>query len=31
MQAMCEGAVEFLRKPFDGEVLVETVRAALED
>jgi FixJ family two-component response regulator len=30
MQAMCEGAVEFLTKPFDEEVLLETVRAALE-
>jgi len=31
MQAMCEGAVEFLTKPFDEEVLLETVRAALEN
>jgi FixJ family two-component response regulator len=30
VQAMCEGAVEFLTKPFDEEVLLETVRAALE-
>jgi len=30
MKAMCEGAVEFLMKPFDEEVLLETVRAALE-
>jgi FixJ family two-component response regulator len=30
MQAMCEGAVEFLTKPFDEEVLLGTVRAALE-
>jgi FixJ family two-component response regulator len=30
MQAMREGAVEFLTKPFDEEVLLETVRAALE-
>jgi FixJ family two-component response regulator len=29
MQAMCEGAVEFLTKPFDDEVLLESVRAAL--
>ncbi len=28
MQAMCEGAVEFLTKPFDEEVLLDTVRAA---
>ena len=30
IKAMCEGAVEFLTKPFDEEVLLETVRAALE-
>ena len=30
MQAMCEGAVEFLTKPFDDRVLLETVRAALD-
>lgn len=30
MQAMREGAVEFLTKPFDDEVLLETIRAALE-
>jgi len=30
MQALRSGAVEFLAKPFDGEVLLETVRAALE-
>jgi FixJ family two-component response regulator len=30
MQALRSGAVEFLVKPFDGEVLLETVRAALE-
>ena len=29
MQAMSAGAFEFLRKPFDDEVLIETVRAAL--
>jgi FixJ family two-component response regulator len=29
MQAMCQGAVEFLTKPFDDEVLLDTVRAAL--
>lgn len=29
MQAMCEGAVEFLTKPFDDDVLLETIRAAL--
>jgi FixJ family two-component response regulator len=28
-QALREGAVEFLPKPFDDEVLVESVRAAL--
>ena len=30
MQAMRAGAVEFLAKPFDDEVLLENVRAALE-
>src|SRR3982075_541148 len=30
MQALREGAVEFLAKPFDDEVLLESVRAALE-
>ena len=30
MQARREGAVEFLAKPFDDEVLLESVRAALE-
>ena len=30
MQAMRAGAVEFLAKPFDEEVLLESVRAALE-
>jgi FixJ family two-component response regulator len=29
MQALRSGAVEFLTKPFDDEVLLETVRAAL--
>jgi FixJ family two-component response regulator len=29
IQAMREGAVEFLRKPLDHELLLETVRAAL--
>jgi FixJ family two-component response regulator len=29
-QALREGAVEFLPKPFDDEVLIESVRAALE-
>jgi len=29
MQAMRGGAVEFLTKPFDDEVLLETVRAAV--
>jgi FixJ family two-component response regulator len=31
MQAMRAGAVEFLAKPFDDEVLLENVRAALEN
>jgi FixJ family two-component response regulator len=30
MQALRAGAVEFLTKPFDDEVLLKTVRAALE-
>jgi FixJ family two-component response regulator len=30
MRALRAGAVEFLAKPFDDEVLLETVRAALE-
>ena len=30
MQAMRAGAVEFLDKPFEDQVLLETVRAALE-
>jgi FixJ family two-component response regulator len=30
MQAMRSGAVEFLAKPFDNDVLLEAVRAALE-
>ena len=30
MQALRSGAVEFLAKPFDDEVLLENVRAALE-
>ena len=30
MQAMKEGAVEFLSKPFDDEVLLEKVRPALK-
>jgi FixJ family two-component response regulator len=30
LQAMRSGAVEFLAKPFDDEVLLENVRAALE-
>jgi FixJ family two-component response regulator len=30
MQAMRAGAVESLEKPFDDEVLLESVRAALE-
>jgi FixJ family two-component response regulator len=30
MQALRAGAVEFLAKPFDDEVLIESVRAALE-
>jgi FixJ family two-component response regulator len=30
MQALRAGAVEFMAKPFDDEVLLENVRAALE-
>lgn len=30
LRALRQGAVEFLPKPFDDEVLVESVRAALE-
>jgi FixJ family two-component response regulator len=30
IQAMCDGAVEFLTKPFDNQVLLDTVRAALD-
>jgi FixJ family two-component response regulator len=30
MQALRAGAAEFLAKPFDDEVLLESVRAALE-
>lgn len=30
MQALRAGAVEFLAKPFDDEVLLESIRAALE-
>ena len=30
VQAMREGAVEFLTKPFDNAVLIETVRAAIK-
>jgi FixJ family two-component response regulator len=31
LKARREGAVEFLSKPFDNEVLIENVRAALEN
>jgi FixJ family two-component response regulator len=30
VQAMCDGAVEFLTKPFDNAVLLQTVHAALQ-
>ena len=30
MQALRAGAVEFMAKPFDDEILLESVRAALE-
>jgi len=30
IQAMCDGAVEFLTKPFDNKVLLDTIRAALK-
>ena len=30
MQAMRAGAIDFLAKPFDDEVLLESVRAAME-
>jgi FixJ family two-component response regulator len=30
LQAMRAGAVEFLSKPFDDEILIDSVRAALE-
>jgi FixJ family two-component response regulator len=31
LQAMRGGAVKFLAKPFDGEILLEAVRVALKD
>ena len=31
MQARREGAVEFLSKPFDNQVLIDSVRAALDN
>jgi FixJ family two-component response regulator len=31
MQAMRAGAMDFLAKPFDDEVLLESVRAAMEN
>ena len=31
LQARRQGAVEFLSKPFDNEVLIDSVRAALEN
>jgi len=30
IQAMCDGAVEFLTKPFDNKVLLDTVQAAVD-
>jgi FixJ family two-component response regulator len=30
LQAMRGGAVKFMVKPFDGEILLESVRAAFE-
>jgi FixJ family two-component response regulator len=30
LRAMRGGAVKFLAKPFDGEILLETVRSALK-
>jgi FixJ family two-component response regulator len=30
MQAMRAGALEWVAKPFDGEALLESVRAAIE-
>jgi FixJ family two-component response regulator len=30
MQAMAAGAIDFLRKPFEDEALIKSVRAALE-
>jgi FixJ family two-component response regulator len=30
MQALRAGAVEFMAKPFDDEVLLDSIRAALE-
>ena len=30
MQAMREGVVEFLAKPFDHQLLLKTIRAALD-
>jgi FixJ family two-component response regulator len=30
VKAMCDGAVEFLTKPFDNAVLLQTVQAALQ-
>jgi FixJ family two-component response regulator len=30
LQALREGAVEFLQKPFDDDVLLQHVRAALQ-
>jgi len=31
LQARREGAVEFLAKPFDNQILIDSVRAALEN